>query len=233
MAQTFIGLEADAWSAIGTFVAAGLALWLPGRSARKEWDRQDRIRAAEKAEAQAKVCDVHQEVCSTVDRIIAYYDIQTKILAAEPQFIAFDRMLDRINMQVAVLREMLGLLEKRPELSDGALFSAVGGKVIAQVVEGSTLGLINTLSKNVMSEVNWPAYRVNLASHRGFVDSVKARNQGVRNHHKLGTEVAPGVYQGSKGQAIREKYEPLISLMHKLEPGNTDEIVNRIAEGEG
>lgn len=196
----FSGLGSwEAWSAIGTISATLVALFLPIRMAKREWARQDSIRQAEAHRTQQKLSDTQQEVCSAVDRVLAYREAAIAIFDSKPIYFVGVQAVRRINLNTDILLEMLFILQERPDLSDGALYSAVSARRLATALveeTGQVMSSWGTL------DPQWEMRKAALVDWDELASMVKARSDGVRRHWKLNAE-------SSAAQKIRDKYLPL------------------------
>jgi hypothetical protein len=193
----------DALSAIGTIAATLVALFLPTQLARREWARQDSIRQAEADRAEQYLSDTQQEVCSAVDRILAYREAAIAIFDSEPVYFVGIQAVRRINLNTSILQEMLAILENRPDLTDGALYSAVSAKRVAKVTVEETSKVITSWGT---LDPCWNQRAAVLENSKELASMAKARSDGVRNHWKLNAESV-------EAKKIRDKYLPLAAAI--------------------
>lgn len=169
----------EAMSAIGTIVAAAVALFLPARTIKKEWSRQDRIRNEDMKRIENAKKSVIHEVCSTADRIIAYKKSAIALFSADNVYhVGFEAMI-RIHENTKSLLEMLEILKVRTELSDGALYVAVSSIRIADAI------IAQTVAPDPVYGINWITRKNALAELDSLSDMIEDRNKRVRRHAGL------------------------------------------------
>ena len=191
------GIAWDGWSALATAAATIVALAVPTSLARKEWGRQEGIREQERVDREAARTSAIREVCSAVDQILAYHEISIALAkGAFPFWLAFHAFC-RIKENTLTLVDVLSILVHRPELTDGAIFSATAIKRVAKVV------LENAASPQ--DEGNWPGRVARLESETPLANIVSRRVQGVRQQ--------AGLTPSTAAQAIRNKYIPIVAEM--------------------
>lgn len=131
----------EAWSAIGTIGATIVALFLPRRQAIREWARQDKIRQEEAQASKDFQAANHREIVSAVDRVLAYREAAIAIFVSEPVYQVGVRAIKRISLNTQILADLITLLQIRPGLSDGAIYSALAAHRIATDIVASTARL--------------------------------------------------------------------------------------------
>ncbi|MCW1432017.1 hypothetical protein [Novosphingobium sp. JCM 18896] len=186
----------EAWSAIGTVAAAFLAMWLPGRAAQKEWKRQDEIREKDLARAKKEKNDVIREVTSSVARILSYRNAAIAICDADNVYGVGFLAIERINQNSRTYLEMLEILENRPELTDGAIYSAIFAKRIAQVVIEQTSVSNNGWNWNERSNV--------LRAYDTVAEMTEARNRKARIDAGCKPDSSVADLIGAKYKAVAE-----------------------------
>lgn len=195
-----------ALSAVATVAAVGVALLLPGLMARREWKRrdqerreewtrQDQLRAAELAERKAERTAVIHEVCSAVDQILAFREAAISLAKTKPPFLEPTQSLARISANTTTLSAMLDVLKKRPELTDGATYSAVAAQRIATIVIEQTKPPYGQTMNDWINRVA----ALELASLEAGL--VEKRVTGVRTYAELEPSVSAA--------KIRAKYEAM------------------------
>jgi hypothetical protein len=188
----------EALSAIGSISATIVALFLPIQMARNEWSRQDRIRQADAGLARKQIIDVQHEVCSAVDRILAYYEASIAIFDSQPVSLVGKEAVRRIGLNVRILLDVLTALQNRQELSDGTLYSAA-----AAIRIGTVIGVQNNLILQswATQTPNWMGGKNALLEDRTLAEMAKLRSCQVRDHY--------GLSESETAKKIREKYIPL------------------------
>ena len=210
----------DAWSAIGTICATLVALFLPARMAKREWVRQNSIRQEDADQARQKYTDLQQEVCSTVDRVLAYREAAIEIFDSRPVYWVGKQAIERINLNTSILIEMLEILVIRPELSDGAAYSAVAAKRIAIATKLQTEIVITSWAT---VDPGWSERIAALSILNDLAQMTGKRIEGVRTHFNLGE---------SKGaKEIRAKYVPLATAIKEAISKESGEPANSLTEG--
>ena len=169
----------DAWSAIGTILAAAVALFLPQRVAKREWARQDGIRVSDLERVEKAKQNVIHEVCSTVDRIVAYEKSALALFATDNVYQVGFEAIARIHENTETLLEMLELLKVRPELTDGALYVAVSSERLAKAV------IAQTVAQDATTGANWNARLDALNAFEPLSSMIKVRNLKVRKFANL------------------------------------------------
>ena len=154
-------IDWSAWSAVGTIVATLVALFLPAKMAKREWVRQDRIRQADADTAQQERADTQREVCSAVDSVLAYHDVAIALFGSKPVYLVGLQAIKRVNLNSAILLDVLGLFETRSDLSDGAIYSAVAAKKIAEATVMETSKVLDSFG---VSDPRWPERVANLSN---------------------------------------------------------------------
>lgn len=104
---------------------------------------------------------------------------------------------------------MLTVLQSRSELTDGAVYSAIGGRRIADAVIPNGRGPYGQTTDD------WNNRVARLESVQALVDAVAKRVSGVRRHAGLSSS-------SSAAGEIRAKYQPIVA-----------EIVAALAENRG
>jgi len=175
-----------AWSAVATALAVAVALLIPIGMTIAEGRRRKADRRA-----------VIQEVCSAVDQIVAYHGILLALCRAKPVYHEGFAACDRIGSNAITLAQMLAVLQSRSELTDGAVYSAIGGQRIAEVVIPNGTGPYGQTTND------WTNRATRLADVQSLVDAVALRVGGVRRH--------AGLSSSSSAAAIRAKYDPIVA----------------------
>lgn len=207
MPCTFAGLTAEGWSAIGTISATIVALTLPIWSTKREWRRQNDLRTEDANAAKKIRADLHREVCSTVDRIVAYKDVSENLLIRinnDPSS-DLEAAISRISTNIYILRSVLKELKSRPALTDGALYSCAAAEIIAeksyQIIEERRLALEDT-SLAYPGDMHFGGKLWELTD---LSKTASERVEGVRKEFGLDT---------SKGATkIHRKYGPLVRFL--------------------
>lgn len=199
-------INADWVSAIATLLATVVALWLPGRTAKKEWARQDRLIAADhqredrlRTEMIAQQKEdrkyvIHQGA-STVDQILAYWHAALVIGESEPVYHEGFAAIRRLRENVLTLKEILMIMRVKPELSDGLIFTIVNADRIAEDILNATRPPQNGQSQD------WIQWRHNIERNRSLVEMTQKRNNEVRAAFQIQSSLS--------AQSIRNKYATL------------------------
>ena len=148
--------------------------------------------------AQQRLTDTQHEVCSAVDRVLAYRDAAIALFNSKPVYLIGIQAIKRVNLNASILLNMLGLLETRPELSDGAIYSIVAAKKIAEATVSETSKVLNCFGT---SDPGWPERVANLSALDELSAMAKRRADGVRKQYSLD--------QSGSAEKIRSKYIPL------------------------
>ena len=212
-----LSINWDAWSAIGTIGAIAIALILPIKMAKREWARQDQIRLADQNSTKQLIAGYQQEVCSVVDRILADRDAAIAIFDSQPVYYVGIQAIKRININARILLNMTELLEKRPSLSDGSLFSAVAAKRIAETITeetGSVLKHFGTV------DPGWPQRIAALSNLEELASITKLRSDGVREYY--------GLVESQRAAEIRAKYIPLAEAIRQCKIADSGEPDNNL-----
>lgn len=146
-----------------------------------------------------KLADTHQEICSSVDRVLAYREAAIAIFNSQPPYLIGIEAVRRINLNTGILLEMLAILLNRPDLGDGALYSAVSGKRLAVAIVDQTNHVLADWGKR---DPQWHVRKDALVASEELANMVKSRNVRVRKFWKLSLE-------SSAAKKIRKKYIPL------------------------
>lgn len=123
----------EVWSAGGTIGATIVALFLPLWSTKREWARQNRLRVEDAASAQKLVVDIHREVCSTVDQILAYNEACQRLFAPLNE-LDINQALCRIETNCEILQKILSDLRNRVLLTSGGLYIATAAQSVANAI---------------------------------------------------------------------------------------------------
>jgi hypothetical protein len=209
----------DAVSAVGTLIAIVVALFLPLRQARREWARQDRLRQEDGASKRQRLVDARHEVCSAVDRVMAYREVAIALFDSAPVYTVGIDAIRRIQLNTKILVEVLDLLKGRPELSDGAVFSAVAGLKIGAAVIGETTLVLDNWGVN---DPAWPARKAALEKLHHLAAIAQERSDAVRAYH--------GLFKSDSAGKIREKYLPLSVAIKGAIAAGSDAPENTVAE---
>lgn len=213
-----LSINWDAWSAIGTISATIVALFLPMRMAKREWARQDNIRKADADAARQELAGMQHEVCSAVDRVLAYREAAIAIFDSKPVYHVGIQAIKRINLNGRILLDVLDILRQRPELSDGAVYSAVAAKEVVSAIVDETGKVLRNWGT---VDPGWPERKAALLEFNELADMAQQRADGVRRHHGL---------QPSKSAAeIRFKYLPLAEAIKVAIAGDSGEPPNNLA----
>jgi hypothetical protein len=179
----------SAWSTIATglaVVAAFLAILVTAVASQ----RQRRIEAMAKREA-------IREVCSAADQILAYHEVAIALGKGAFPYSPAQNSWRRIMENTATLRDVLHLLEKRSELTDGAIYVAVAvQRIAAPLIEIAT---------KPDAEGDWARRVAVLEALNPLAELVATRAAAVRRH--------AGLEASTSALAIREKYGPMIAEM--------------------
>ena len=212
-----LSINWEAWSAIGTIGAIAVALILPVRMAKREWARQDQIRLADQNSAKQQISGYQQEVCSVVDRILAYRNAAIAIFDSEPIYNVGIQAIKRININTKILLNMLELLQNRPSLSDGSLFAAVAAKRIAEGIAEQTGYVLRDFG---ITDPGWPQRYASLLAFEELASIAKLRCDGVRQHFQLG--------ESQSAAEIRAKYIPLAEAIIQAKIADSGEPTNNL-----
>lgn len=201
----------DAWSAGGTIAATIVALFLPLWSTKREWRRQNAIREADAASQRKAVSDLHRDLCWTVDRVIAYREAAQAVFKTGLIFLPAAHALRRIGVNCSVLESVLQELKTRPQLTDGALYSASAGETIAKAVAASAAAGVKGLGQtNQVDEKSPYFYFLKLGALADIDAIAAARMAEVRSNFGISESVA--------AKKIRDKYSALVAdLRHAHE----------------
>jgi len=214
-----LSINWNAWSAIGTIAAIVVALFLPVHMAKREWARQDGIREVDAKEVQQKFIDAQHEVCSAVDRVLAYREAAIAIFDSEPVYHVGIQAIKKINLNAGILLETLDLLQHRPELSDGTVYSAVAAKRIAVATVNETEKVL--VSWGTLSP-GWPERKAALSELDELATMTKNRADGVRENL--------GLVSSNTAIAIRSKYLPLAEAIKAAIVADSGEPDNNLAK---
>lgn len=212
-------IDWDAVSAVGTLIATAVALFLPLRLARREWARQDRLRQEDVASERQKLVDVQHEVCSAVDQVLAYREAAIALFDSAPVYTVGIDAITKVRLNTQILIEVLDLLKGRSELSDGAVFSAVAGRKIADAVIRETAYVIEN---GGLHEPVWTERRAALERLNHLVAIAQERSDGVRRHYDL-----PASGSADK---VRQKYLPLAAAIKAAIVADRGAPANTVAE---
>lgn len=208
----------DAVAAVGTIGATIAALFVPFYFTNREWARQDRIREADSEAVRARLAETHHEICSTVDRVLAYREAAIAIFDSEPVYHVGLQAVQRINLNSEILLEILELLEVRPDISDGVVYSAVAAKRIAALTveeTGNVLGSWGT------KDPRWRERIAVIEEGAALAAMAKERSDAVRNHYGLG--------ESKTAAAVRDKYIPLAAAIKAARAIDGEPPVNALA----
>ena len=212
-----LSINWDAWSAVGTIGAIVVALFLPARMAKREWVRQDQIRKADIDGAKRKIADSQHEVCSAVDRVLAYREAAIALFESKPVYWVGIQAIKRINLNSSILLDLLDLLEIRPELSDGTVYSAVAAKRIAAATVDQTGHVLKNFGTN---DPGW-SQRIAVLSELDELASIaQKRSDGVREYYGLG--------ESKSAEEIRFKYLPLSEAIKAAMTADSGEPANNL-----
>ncbi|WP_147276277.1 hypothetical protein [Sphingomonas aracearum] len=142
--------------------------------------------------------DVRREVCSAVDQIVAYRESAIALFASEPAYEVGIEAIRKILLNVENLMDVLELLKSRPELSDGAVFTAVVGLKVGASIAAELGQVIGNWG---IFDPAWGARKTALERGSGLAEMAQARSNGVRTAHKLGPS--------RSAIKIKKKYLPL------------------------
>lgn len=213
-----LSINWDAWSAVGTIGAIVVALFLPARMAKREWVRQDQIRQADIDGSMRKIADTQHEVCSAVDRVLAYREAAIALFDSKPVYWVGIQAIKRINLNSKILLNMLDLLEIRPELSDGTVYSAVAAKRIAEATVEQTDHVLKNWGTN---DPGWSQRNAVLSELDELASIAKKRSDGVREYYSLG--------ESKSAEEIRSKYLPLSEAIKAAIAADSGEPANNLA----
>lgn len=220
------GATGSILSAIATVIATVVALWLPGRAAKKEWARQDRLRiadakrdddlraaahqrdddlrAAQVAQAKLDRKYVIHQGCSTVDQIVAYLHAARAMNESAPVYLEGFNGIDRIHENTLTLKEILAVMRTKPEVSDGLLFTMVNAGRLADVILGVTLPAEGGF------DPNWIARVHQIDEFKPLAELTHKRNRDVREAFEL--------QPSQSAVAIQSKYDALAAaIVHARE----------------
>lgn len=209
----------EAVSAVSTFAATAVALFLPLGLGRREWKRQDRLRQQDAAAERKKLVDVRHEVCSAVDRVLAYREAAIALFDSAPVYTVGIDAIAKVRLNTQILSDVLDLLKVRPELSDGAVFSAVAGRTIADAVVRATGLVVDDWGRG---DPGWTERKAALEKLDQLAAIAKERNGGVRVHHKLP--------ESRSAEEIRQKYLPLSAAIKEAIAADSGAPPNHVAE---
>lgn len=206
-------------SAVATLIATGIALFLPLKLSRQEWSRQNRLRQEDAASVQRQIVDVRHEVCSAVDRVLAYREATIALFDSAPVYNVGIEAIRKILANTEILAEVLNLLKERTELSDGAIFSAVAGQKIADVIIREAGNVLNEWG---VSDPRWLERKAALEKIGHLASITKERITGVRKYNNLA--------ESQSAKKILEKYLPLSAAIKGAIAEDTGEPANHIAD---
>lgn len=209
----------DAVSAVGTLIAIVVALFLPGRLARLEWGRQDRLRQEDADSERQTLVDVRHEVCSAVDRVLAYRQAAIALFDSAPPYTVGIDAITKIQLNTQILTEVLDILKGRPELSDGAVFSAVAGRKIANAVITEATHVVSNWGQG---DPGWNARKAALEKLNHLAAIAQERSDLVRARHDLP--------ESSSAIKIRQKYLPLSAAIKEAVAADTGAPANIVAD---
>ena len=214
-----ISINWDAASAIGTFLATAVALFLPLWITRREWERQDRLRQEDITNERQKRVDVQHEVCSAVDRVLAYRDAAIALFGSAPVYTVGIEAIAKVQLNTQFLAEVLDLFKCRTELSDGAVYSAVAARKIADAVIRETSYVVYNWGVN---DPGWAAREDALRKLDQLAAIAQARSDGVRNHY--------GLPSSGSAMHIRQKYLPLAAAIKEAIAADSGAPANIVAD---
>lgn len=188
----------EALSAVSTFVATLVALFLPLALSRREQARQLSLRAEDSANAMKAIRDVRHEVCSTVDQILAYRTAAIAIMKTEPVYLVGVEAITRIRDNVVILIEVLALLESRSELSDGAVYSAVAGRNVGRALFAQLDPIVEEWGQR---DPRWSLRVTMVKKLEALAARTRLRTAAVRSDNDIGP--------GETAARITEKYGTL------------------------
>lgn len=207
-------LSADAWSAIGTIAATLVALFLPFYSTRREWRRQDALRASDHKAAQQALSDLHRDVCHTAERVVAYRNAARDIFSTDTSYQTTLAAMRRIGVNCEILRNVLAEMKKRPQLTDGALYCASAAEQIARIVaEGARewVKSFGTPHRRVEHSSNY--MHIVLAGLDDLCISTLARIEDVKRSFCFGPSAG--------AEKISKKYTDLVTALNRASDEET------------
>lgn len=213
-----LSINWEAVSAVGTVCAIIVALFLPVQLAKREWARQDAIRQTDRDTAIEEIAGIQHQICSAVDRVLAYREAALAIFDSEPVYWVGIQAVRRININSRILLELLKLFEVRPGLTDGTAYSAVAAKQIAEATIEQTSCVLRDFGT---VDCNWPQRFAALSSFDELSSMTKLRADGVRKHF--------GLAESQNAAEIRLKYLPLAEAIKSAKATNSGEPVNNLA----
>lgn len=171
--------------------------------ARQEWARQDRLRHEQATVDREKLSDNYREVCSTVDRVLAYRLAAIFIFESRPVYFVGIEAIRRINLNVSILKDMLQVFLARTELTDGAVYSVAAALRLANFVIAETNSVLTAWGHQ---DPDWSGRVAALKTLDELARMVELRSQGVRASWKLDS-------QSSVAKKIHDKYNSLAEAL--------------------
>jgi hypothetical protein len=196
------------WNGVGavaTAVATFAALSVPFIMASIERRKQQQSRK-----------DVIHEVCSIVDRIVAYHTVGQALMKARFPYWPAIQSCEHISENVRYLRRSLEILIVRPELSDGTVIAAAAAEQVADSIVSALSGIAN-----VQSDAEWSGRRARLDNSKLAADLASARSSRVRTDVKL--------QPSSSAAAILNKYNAVIAACNLALETQTAPVVEDIS----
>ncbi len=197
-----LSINWDAVAAVATIAATLVALFLPMYQARREWARQDQRDRKETKKEKKKLKEAAHEVCSAVDRILAYREVTIALFQTAPPYPVALQAIEHITLNTQILLDVLDLLKGRPELSDGAVFSAVAGRSIADAIVKEASPVVAGWG---VDNPFWQERKARLEKLDRLAGIAQERTDGVRKHYRI--------KPSGTAQQIRDKYLTLSAAM--------------------
>lgn len=144
---------------------------------------------------------VLRETCSAVDQTVAYYHASRRISAALGSQLSF-QALRRIENHLSTLIEMLTILANRQEITDGAMFSAITAKQLAENVLGELSGI------SMKTRDQWALTHDHLQDLLTHADQAADRCHGVREHAKIAPSKSAKFVAKKYDEVVRELEHP-------------------------
>jgi len=208
----------DAVSALATIGVTLVALLLPICLTMREWRRQDEIRCAEVNHKAQALAETQQEVCSAVDRVLAYRDAAIAIFECEPVSRVGIKSVKHIQINAKILSGVLEILQHRQNLSDGVVYSAVAAQQIVFVLVNQTEEVLNAFGS---CDPNWKRRKSVLQDLVELSKVTRMRVDAAREYYKL--------KQSESAIIIRSKYSEICEAIKNDSDDNilkADKLLN-------
>lgn len=139
-----------------------------------------------------------REVCSAVDRIVAYHQIATQLIANDPLYWPELDACERIAEHVIDLQRALQVLITRPSLTDGAITAAASSERIGASIIAALAG------PQGHPNGEWARRRDRLARTALAANIALQRTTAVRNYTGLNPSTGAAAITAKYGALIKQ-----------------------------